>query len=46
MKKKLTAMQYILGRAKYYIEHPEDNPLDVFDYVPKEDEPVKEKSNG
>ena len=50
MKKKLTAMQYILGRAKYYIDHPEDNPLDVFHYTPQveevEDEPIKENSNG
>ena len=47
MKKKPTAMQYILGRAKYYIDHPEDNPLDVFHYIPKaeevEDEPIKEQ---
>ena len=50
MKKKPTAMQYILGRAKYYIDHPEDNPLDVFHYTPQaeevEDELVKENSNG
>ena len=37
MGKKLTAMQYIMTRAKYYIQNPHKNPMDVIDYVKCED---------
>ena len=34
MEKKTTAMQEIMTKAKYYMDNPDKNSFDVFDYEP------------